>query len=434
MTETYPHARRSWTLVTLLTVAYVLSYVDRSILGLLIEPVKADIHLTDEQMGLLIGLAFGIFYATVGLPLGWLADRKRRTWIVGMGVGLWSLATAASGLASSFGQLFIARMGIGVGEATLGPCAMSMIGDSFPPEKRGRPVALYSSALSFGAGIAALVGAAVLTWAKTSSGIELPVIGAVKPWQFAFIIVGLPGLLIAILLFFMPEPPRQLAAAVPGDGRGFGDMIGHVGRNAGAFFGLIAMVCVVTIIAYSQSFIPSAFARKFGWEPKDYALVNGIIILAVGPATVNIIGALTDKWRKAGLRDAPFRLLAIGFVVMVLINSVAMLMPSTVLTFICLGIGTMAIATCTTTGVIALLDITPAEIRGQVVALYFMMISLAGLLLGPTTVGALSTRVFGEAKLHLAVAATPAIYGIIPLLLLPMIRRKYLAQLALAGG
>ncbi len=432
--DSYPPARRSWTLVSLLTIAYVLSYVDRSILGLLIEPVKADIHLTDEQMGLLIGLAFGIFYATIGLPLGWLADRKRRTWIVGVGVGLWSLATAASGLTSSFGQLFIARMGIGVGEATLGPCAMSMIGDSFPPEKRGRPVALYSSALSFGAGIAALVGAAVLTWAKTSSGIELPIIGAVKPWQFAFIIVGLPGLLVAILLFLMPEPPRQMAAAVPGDGRGFGDMLRHVGRNAGAFFGLIALICVVTIIAYSQGFVPSAFARKYGWETRDYALVNGIIILAVGPATVNIIGALTDKWRKAGLRDAPFRLLAIGFVVMVTMNSAALLMPTPVLAFLFLGIGTMAIATCTTTGIIALLDITPAEIRGQVVALYFMSISLAGLLLGPTTVGALSTRVFGEAHLNLAVAATPAIYGIVPLILLPVIRRKYLAQMERIAG
>lgn len=427
----WPAARTSWTMVTFLTIAYILSYVDRSILGLLIEPVKADIHVTDEQMGYLIGLAFGIFYATIGLPLGWLADRKRRTWIVSAGVALWSLATAASGMAGSFWHLFIARMGVGVGEATLSPCAMSMIGDSFPPEKRGRPVALYSSALSLGAGIAALVGAAVLTWAKSSQGIDLPLIGATKPWQFAFIIVGLPGLIVALALFLIPEPPRQAPAPSDGqDGSGFADMLGHVGRNFGAFAGLISLVCVVTIIAYSQGFIPSAFARKFGWEPKDYALVNGIIILAVGPLTVNIIGALCDKWRKAGWQDAPFRLLAVGFVAMLSFNSVALLMPTPVSAFIMLGLGTMSIATCTTTGIIALLDIAPATIRGQVVALYYMAISLAGLLLGPTTVGILSTRVFGEANLHLAVAAIPLTFGLVPLLLLPVIRRHYLAELA----
>jgi MFS family permease len=431
--STYPAAGQSWPLVIMLTIAYVLSYVDRSIFGLLIEPIKADIRLTDLQLGLVMGWGFGIFYALIGLPLGWLADRVRRTWIVAIGVALWSLATAASALAGSFWQMFAARIGIGVGEAALGPCAMSMIGDSFPPEKRGRPVALYSSALSFGAGIAALVGAAVLAWAKTSNGVALPLLGAVKPWQLAFIIVGLPGLLVAFVMLFMREPQRQTLAPTAA-GRSFGDMFRYVASNAGAFAGLIALVCVVTITAYSHGFVPSAFARKFGWEAKDFALINGIIILAVGPATVNIIGALCDKWRKAGLQDAPFRLLSIGFVAMIAINSVALLMPTPTLAFVMLGLATIAIATCTTTGIIALLDITPAPIRGQVVALYYMMISLAGLLLGPPTVGALSTYVFGEKNIHLAVAMTPALYGIVPLLLLLLIRRKYLDQMARVNG
>ena len=130
-------------MVILLTIAYVFSFVDRGILGLLIEPIKADIHLTDEQLGYLIGPAFALFYATMGLPLGWLADRVRRTWIVTAGIALWSIATAASGLASSVWHLLAARMSVGVGEATLGPCAMSMIADSFPPERRGKPVAIY---------------------------------------------------------------------------------------------------------------------------------------------------------------------------------------------------------------------------------------------------------------------------------------------------
>ena len=124
---TYPSPLRGWSLTLLLTLAYILSYVDRSILGLLIQPIKADLGISDEQVGLLIGLAFGLFYATIGVPLGWLADRARRTWIVASGITLWSAATAVSGLAASFAQLFAARMAVGVGEATLSPCAMSLV-------------------------------------------------------------------------------------------------------------------------------------------------------------------------------------------------------------------------------------------------------------------------------------------------------------------
>jgi MFS family permease len=135
-----PSPVQCWFLTLLLTLAYVLSYVDRSILGLLIQPIKADLHITDEQLELLIGLAFGLFYATIGVPPGWLADRARRTWIVAAGIALWSAATITLGMVSGFGHLFIARMAVGVGEATLSPCAMSLIGDSFPPERRGKPV------------------------------------------------------------------------------------------------------------------------------------------------------------------------------------------------------------------------------------------------------------------------------------------------------
>ena len=126
-------------MVIVLTIAYILSFVDRYILGLLIEPIKADLGLTDTQIGYLLGLAFSLFYATMGLPLGYLADRKRRTVLVAAGIAVWSLATAASGLAKNFWHMFIARMTVGAGEATLSPCAMSMISDSFPREKRGPP-------------------------------------------------------------------------------------------------------------------------------------------------------------------------------------------------------------------------------------------------------------------------------------------------------
>ena len=202
-TSRYPNPRHAWYMVILLTVAYVFSFVDRYVLGLLIEPIKADLNLTDTQIGLLLGPAFAIFYATMGLPLGWLADRKRRTAIVAAGVFVWSIATAASGLAKSFAHMFAARMAVGIGEATLSPCAMSMISDSFPKERRGRPIAFYTMALSLGAALASLLSASVLVWAKRSDGLSLPILGPVaalaihlrrrritraRPWSFVFVL------------------------------------------------------------------------------------------------------------------------------------------------------------------------------------------------------------------------------------------------------
>ena len=140
----------AWIMVSLMMVAYIFSFIDRYILGLLIEPIKADLNLTDTQIGLLLGPAFAIFYATMGLPLGYMADRMKRISIVSIGIFVWSLATAASGFAQNFWHLFTARMMVGVGEATLSPCALSIINDSFPAEKRGRPIGVYTMGMSIG--------------------------------------------------------------------------------------------------------------------------------------------------------------------------------------------------------------------------------------------------------------------------------------------
>ncbi|MEM9533232.1 MAG: MFS transporter [Pseudomonadota bacterium] len=423
----YPPPRIAWFMVAMLTVAYIFSFVDRYILGLLIEPIKADLGLSDEQIGWVIGPAFAIFYATMGLPLGWLADRKRRTWIVGAGVAVWSIATAASGLARNFWHLFIARMSVGVGEATLSPSAFSMIADSFPSEKRGKPIAVYTAALTLGAGLASLIGGAVLIWAKTTESVDVPIFGALKPWQLTFFAVGLPGLLVALIFFFLNEPARRQIAASDPDlkGNGIRDALGYVGRHAGTYVGFVSIVCVMTIIAYSQGFLPATFERTWGWPAEKYALINGIALLAVGPANVLLMGWLSDRWSQSGVPDAPFRLMIIGFLIMVPAAAIPMFLPSGEAAFAVMVICNIGIGIVSAVGVTALLLITPGQIRGQIVALYYMAISLTGLLLGPTTVGVLSTRVFGEDEVRLAMATVPIAFGLIPALLIPVITRRY---------
>jgi MFS family permease len=421
----YPKPATAWTMVVLLTIAYVLSYVDRSILGALVQPVKADLGLTDEQLGYLGGIAFGLFYVTVGVPLGWLADRRSRTKIVAAGVAVWSLATAASGLARGFWHLFMARMAVGVGEAVLSPCAMSLISDSFPPEKRGKPVGVYSTALALGTGLSGLIGALVLS--AGGNGVTLPLVGELKAWQFAFIAVGLPGVLLAAAFMLVPEPPRRGTGSAP---HGFFEAFRHVGAHIGSLGGVALLASVMTTIAYSHFFLVAAFARKFGWPAQQFLAVNGTINLVLGPIVVFGFGMLIDTLRKRGVRDAAFKVLIWAFVPMVPLEVIFIYAPTPELALFLNACGGICIGAITSAGILALLDITPPSMRAQIVAFYYMAISVAGLGLGPTTVGVLSTRVFGEDALHHAIAAVPAIYGTVPLLLLPLVIRAYRKRLS----
>jgi MFS family permease len=427
----------AWYTVVLLTVAYVFSFVDRYILGLLVEPIKADLGLTDTEIGLLLGPAFALFYTTMGLPLGWLADRTRRTWLVGAGIAVWSLATAACGLARNFVQLFIARVSVGVGEATLSPCALSMIADSFPEEKRGKPVAFYTAALSLGAGIASLAGASVLTWSKTMPAFELPLVGELAPWQFAFIAVGLPGVPLALLMLTLREPVRQNLGNIGAGGKaGLRDALSYVMRRRRLFGGFVAIVCVMTVVAYSQGWLPAMFRRTWGWPAEKYALYNGIAMLLIGPATVNVTGWLSDRLYARGRRDAPLLLVILGALILVPTGVVAPLMPTAWAAFATYQVNLIGIAMLSATSATVLLNITPGQIRGQVIALYYIIISVAGLMLGPTSIGLLNDYAFGEEGIRYSAALVPLLVGVPVLLTIGATRRLYdeeLSRLQSAG-
>ena len=428
--QSYPNNARAWTMVALLTLAYILSYLDRHILGLLVEPIKADLGLSDGQIGLLLGLAFAIFYATMGLPLGWMADRWRRTWIIAFGMILWSAATMACGLARNFWQLFVARMHLGVGEAALSPCAMSMIADSFPRERRGKPIAVYSMAMTLGASIASAVSAAILIWAKDTN-VVLPVIGAVQPWQLAFLVIGAPGLLFAGVFFLLREPLRQTKVMDDSALRGsnLGDMFSYVRARWPVYTGFMSLVCLMTICAYTHGWFAAAFERTWGWPPEKYATVNAIVLLAVGPGTIFLTGFFSDFFSKRGVKDAPLQIIIWGTVIHVPTGIVLMLMPNAILAWVFYALNLIGMAMISGANALTLLNITPARIRAQMVALYYMTMSLTGLILGPGTVGYLSEYVFGEEHLNYAIAAVPAIYGILPILFIPATRRLYLEQM-----
>jgi len=428
-TEGYPPLGYSWYVVILLTLGYILSFLDRNILVLLVEPIKAEFALSDTQIGLLMGLAFSIFYATMGIPLGWLADNMKRRTLVAAGMFVWSIATCLSGFTKSFGALFTARVAIGAGEATLSPCAISLISDMFPEGKRARAIAVYSCALSIAAAFSFKLGAEILNWANTTDTSEMFLIGGLKPWQIVFVIVGAPGVVLSAFMMFVKEPKRQQVKKLDEKPIKFRQTIAYYKENRGGFLGISLLVGVMTIIAYSQGFSAAMFERTWGWTASEYGSRNSVGLLLFGPPTVLFAGWLIDRLHTKGVEDAAFKVFKVGLYIMIPFNAAFPLMPDPWVALIVSFIGIIGIATVTAAGVPAILKVIPGKIRGQSIAIYYMIISLSGLLLGPTTVGVISDALGDPSLLRYAVAAVPAFFGTLALIFLPMISGKYLAQI-----
>lgn len=422
----WPAPGYSWYMVVLLTIVYIFSFIDRFILGLLIQPIQADLDLTDTQIGLLLGPAFAIFYVLMGLPFGWLADRKRRTFIVAAGLAIWSAATAVSGLARSFLGLFIARMSVGVGEASLSPCAMSLMADCFPKEKRGKPIAFYSMAISLGAGIAALTGAAVIAWATQSDYVSVPGLGDLAPWRVSLLVVGLPGLLLVPLVLFLREPQRTVDTVTSNaQGIGYRAVFSYIRGRPASLFGVVWVFGYVILIGFSSSWGAAAFARTWGWSPVQYGQAIGILFIVLGPLAVNLGGWMSDRLLQNGNTAAPLVVGLYGVPVMTVAAVAWPLMPTAGLALIFLGVMLAAVALSSATGVTALLNIIPSNIRGQSVAIYYMATALLGQGLGPLCIGLMNDHVFGYDDLRYSMASLPLIFGVPLFLAVPWIMKKY---------
>ncbi|MEM7728886.1 MAG: MFS transporter [Pseudomonadota bacterium] len=428
--DTYPSNKYAWTLVAFLTVAYISSFLDRYILGLLIDPIKASTGASDTQMGFLSS-AFTWIYALAALPLGFLVDRANRTKLVAIGITVWSVATVWTGTAKTFVTLFIARATVGVGEAVLSPAAFSMIGDSFPKERRGLPIAVYSMALVIGAALANLLSSAVLKWARTVGEVSLPVIGTVETWQFIFIVVGAPGLLIAVAFLFLREPPRIESS--PREGASLGDAFSWIGANAAAFFTFLPIFMCMVAVAYGQFFNAALFSRTWGWDTSDYALYNGLSILAISPLTYIVAGRLSDRRVSAGDATAPLKLAVLGLFIMIPSAVAAPLLPTGWMAFALFCVTTVGIGLVSATGVNALLAIVPGDVRGVVVAVYYFFISFIGGALSPPLIGWINDAFFAGESLRSAMAIYPIVFGLPVMLMVPWTLRHYRAALGRAG-
>jgi MFS family permease len=373
-----------------------ISLIDRFALSLLFQPIKLDLGLSDTQLGLLHGIAFGLFYAFMGVPLGYAVDRFSRKWIICWGVVLWSAATAWCGIARSYTQLLGARIGVGVGEAALAPAGYSMIADSVPRQHLGKAISIFQMGSVLGGGLALAMGGQLYVAVQTWNLAELPLLSALDglaSWRVTFVLLALPGLALAVLVALMREPKRALVEL-----RETPSAAQFMGQNKSLWIWFfLGNACLVSISYANLTWAPTLFVRQYGWTAGDAGWRMGLAMMVVAPAGVVIGGWLADRWRAhqgaAGfvkvLQLCPP--LAVPCVVAMYLASNAHAVLSAVIAIqfvisLIVGVGPALVQV-----------LVPPLLRGRVSALYVLFVNLVGLGVGPVVIGLLSDRFFNSA-------------------------------------
>ena len=399
---------RNRTLVmTFLVIAYTLNFIDRQIVGILAEPIKHDLHLTDSELGWMGGTAFALFYTVLAIPLAMLADRKDRSWIIAAGLGLWSAATALCGLAQNFWQLFLARMSVGVGEAAGVAPAYSLISDLYPPAQRSRALAIFSLGIPLGSSFGVLFGG---------------LLAAHVDWRFAFIGIGLLGVMFA--------PFFKAVVRDPGHGRAdegtrsAAPTLAVVFRTVAAkpaFWLLGFGAGTASLVSYGLAFwIPSFLARSYGLDLTDRSLLFAAILLVGGCAGIWFGGVAGDRLGNAhprGYALVPAVAFAITLPAYLLAFSTESLVSASLLFLIPTALGLAWLGPVVT----AITRLVPPEMRATAAALFLFINNLIGLGAGSTVIGAISDALssrYGEESLRYSAMATTLLYALAALLML----------------
>ena len=384
----------AWYVVALLLLAYTLSFIDRMILSLLVGPIRADLGISDTQMSLLMGLAFAIFYSALGLPIGLAADRMNRKNLVVAGVAIWSLMTALCGLARSYAILFLVRIGVGVGEASLSPASYSLLGDYFPREKLGRAVAVYSLGVPIGSGIALVLGSFVVKLVTQGPAVILPLLGQMEPWRLVFLIVGLPGLLVALLFYLtIREPARSVRASAPVPG----EFMAFLKLNRVAVTSHFLGMSLVAMVMYgATAWIPQFLHRTYGMPVASAGLWFGASMAVCGSCGILGGGWLADWLYRRGYRDGHLRVIRINAIILTPLFTFMALTPSLNLSLAAMVISMLVGTIHGGAAGSALQLIAPSHLRARLAALYFLVVTLLGLGIGPTAIALITDRVFGD--------------------------------------
>jgi MFS family permease len=412
----------AWYVVAVLTLANISGYVDRQILVALVGPIERDFGITDVQMSYLIGLGFALFYSVLGFPIARLADRSNRRNIMAAGVTLWSVFTTLGATARSYGRLLFFRIGVGVGEASLNAPSVSLLADYFPSRSRSRALSVYSLGIFLGSGVGYFIGGWVIQLVSVRDVWTVPVLGAIRPWQSAFLAVGLPGLVVALLLLTVREPVRAESGAHAGAYAGrlpFSAFVAYVRDNKRSFAfhagGFAAAGAVNLGIA---AWLPTFFNRTYGWSEASALRIQGLLTMTIGVVAVVAGGWASDWFVRRGRADGPLLVGIIAAAGMLLSATIYPLMPTATLAVAGLAVVNFFAAFPFGAAAAAASEMSPGPMRAQGAALYFLVLNLVSGTLGPTSVALFNEHVFGRAGVRYSLVAVPAIGMTVTILLL----------------
>lgn len=384
----------SFYVVAILMAVYVLSFMDRILLSLLVKPIRQEFQIGDTGMGLLMGFGFALFYTSFGLLFGAIADRYNRRNLILAGLLGWSIATCGGGLAMGLGTLMFARAIVGVGEGSLAPGAYSTIGDRFSPERQGLAIGIYSMGVGLGGGLSMVFGGALVHWAGNTS-VTLPLLGTLTGWRLAMVTMGALGFpLAALFLATVREAPRKARSIAPPP---FSEVLRMMARRWRAFGGaLVGFSCAVVSVYIPYLWVPALFARSHAMNPQEIGGVLGVVLMISGVCGVVGAGALSDKLLSRGMADAPVRTIFWAALVQMPILGLAYIVPDRTTALVLLAIGMVLTSASSSLQATALTLMTPGQMRGRMMSIHLLVITVVGLGLAPLFTGLLSDHVFTQ--------------------------------------
>ena len=419
----YPSRPYAWTVVAILIATAVLSYTDRQVLSLLVDPIRGELGISDTQVSLLLGTAFAVVYGIAGIPLGFLADRTSRRNLIFAGVVVWSCGTLACGFSHSFGQLFAARIVVGLGEAVLSPAAISLISDYFPPSRRGTAVGFFLSGIAMGIGAAILIGGGVLHLVNLGVLAGTPFAG-LPAWRLVLLLIGAPGLLWSLAILAIREPARRTTedstaandATAPPGARPRAGLTVPKNTTAAWRTTTWARVIPIYLVVAAASLVdnavgawaPTLLIREFTRDPAQVGVQLGFLLTAGFGGGVLLGGWLADR---AGSRGGWSYKLGVCLISGLLILPVSLLINAGQFNIVLLSVPLYFALSgiVTACGFSAILDVVPNRSRGLAMAISFFLNVALGAGLGPTAVALASAHVFGaNAGLGPAITLTVA--------------------------
>lgn len=385
----------AWYVAVLLSLGHLVSFLDRFIMGLVLVPVKTEFGLSDTQLGLLHGTGFVILYVLAALPLGRLADTGNRRNLIVIGIIFWSLATAACGVADSFGSLFAARVGVGLGEASLVPAAMSLLAAYFSRDKLCRAVGTFTMGASLGSSVAFIGGGAILAVLVAQGGMDIPGVGHLTPWKALFVLTSIPGFVLAVLLLTVREPVRveDTVVAKPGVRVAFRYISDHLPAYG---WHTIASVSVIILVQSYAAWMPTFYVRSFGLSPAEAGIVVGTVMLIAAPLGHLAGGTLTDMFHRRGIESAPGLVIALMLVCGIAPAVVFCTTRNLTLSIAAMAAFKLCLSAAAPPSLAGIQMITPERLRGIMSACFLGVVTLVAVGMGPTLIGLITDYVFGD--------------------------------------